>query len=278
MNRAEIQWLISKSQNIHGWFSKEAAMLIGALDEFQKTHNINGNIFEIGVHHGKSTILFNSLLRGSEQLKVCDIFGLQEHNTSGSGSGEKEIFVNNIYKYSSNNLPEIYTCLSSDLSPNTIGTNYRMFHIDGGHNRDEALSDLLLASVCINKEGIIILDDPFRPEWPGVTEASIEFLTNNPDFIALAVGFNKLIISKKEVSNDYLKFLDDTNMHQKYLLSYPYNFKKLPFMDNELRIFYLPSFMNPGKSKTLLHRSLKDVGIYKFSKRMQEAIRKYIFR
>ena len=232
----------------------EAAMLIALLNKFQRSQNIEGNIFEIGVHHGKSTIFFEHLLSSSENINICDIFDSQESNISQSGLGNKDIFLENIKKYSSKEINSIYSCLSSELKLNHIGSGYRMFHIDGGHNKNEALADLILASEAIHPKGIIILDDPFRPEWPGVTEAMIEFLKTYENFAAIVVGFNKLVIAKKEVSTGYIEFLDNKINRSYYELTYPFSYKKLPFLNSELRIFYIPSFINPKKIKLLLKK------------------------
>jgi hypothetical protein len=56
---------------------------------------------------------------------------------------------------------------------------------------EEALSDIQLAADAIVASGAIVVDDPFRPEWPGVTEAILAFLEDRTDWTAVAVGMNK---------------------------------------------------------------------------------------
>ncbi len=255
--------ILNRIQNIEGWFSKEAGLFIALLDEFQIAQKISGDIFEIGVHHGKSTIFFSHLLGKSENINVCDVFELQGDNLSNSGKGNKHIFLKNIKKHSSKDVNTIYTCLSSELSIDKTGSGYRMFHIDGGHNATEALNDLILASKAIHEKGIIILDDPFRPEWPGVTEALTAFLKKHRNFVSIAVGFNKLIIAKKEASANYIKFLGRPENLKSYRLSYPIYHKQLPFCGWPLIIFYVPSYINPKSVKILITRILRNSILYK---------------
>src|SRR5689334_12481645 len=131
MNPSLAKKIFKQTAPVDGWFSFEAAMLIAILDEFQKENKIAGNIFEIGVHHGKSSIFFSNLLTESENLHICDLFGLLG-NASHSGDGNKEIFTRNMATFGLKQPAAIHTCLSSELTKDKIGSNYRMFHVDGG--------------------------------------------------------------------------------------------------------------------------------------------------
>ncbi len=266
MNKEQLKVFYNKTKHIDGWFSLEAALLINAIDAFQKSIDVRGNVFEIGVHHGKSSVLFANLLASGEQLNICDVFDSQEDNVSSSGKGSRSIFLENIKKYSNTEITTIHTCLSSELSPDKIGQQYRLFHIDGGHNTDEALFDLILASKTLHEKGIIILDDPFRIEWPGVTEALLEFLKQNEDFEAIVVGFNKLLVCKKAVAKLYIDFIDNIDTRDRVGLGYPYSYKKLPFAGSELRIFYVLSSMNANGLKEVVTKTIFDSKIYKWYK------------
>jgi hypothetical protein len=248
--------IIKQSSVVDGWFSKEAGMLIAIVDEFQKTNGISGDIFEIGVHHGKSSIFFSHLLSPSENLHVCDLFG-GSGNVSNSGSGNEDIFRRNMVRFGLKSASVYHRCLSSSLIPENLGKNYRMFHVDGGHNPDEALSDLLLAAEVIHKQGIIILDDPFRVEWPGVTEALIRFLQMRNDFESIVVGFNKLLLSRKEIASQYREFLSDTGNREMYGIGFPWEFKQLPFAENPISIFFIPHrYLGLKKMKVWIRQML----------------------
>lgn len=248
-----------KTRKIDGWFSLESALLLALFDEFQMLQNIKGDIFEIGVHHGKSAVFFGHLLDGCENLNVCDIFDSQHSNLSKSGRGNQDIFLKNMETLSPKGVNQVHPCLSSDIELDKLGAGYRMFHIDGGHNKDEALFDLTLAAKSILDNGLIILDDPFKPEWPGVTEALIEFLDTHKEFEAIAVGFDKIYIVKKEFSLAYIEYLDSSENRSRFNLGYPYSFKQLPFAKSQLKIFFIPSYLKRKPIKVLLVKKIRSL-------------------
>jgi hypothetical protein len=98
---------------------------------------------------------------------------------------------------------EIFEKRSDQLTREELGGPYRFFHIDGGHLAEEALGDLHLAADVLHDAGVIVLDDPFQCEWPGVTEALVQFLDGRDDFVPVALGFNKLLICKRDARRSY---------------------------------------------------------------------------
>ncbi len=241
--------IVSKSKKIEGWFSTDAAMLFALIDEAQKQYKIEGDVFEIGSHHGKSTVFLGAMIENREEnLIVCDLFNDQQLNFSRSGMGDLAILKQNLSKFFDENLSiSILQRDSKTLSREIIGDNFRFFHIDGGHNCDEALSDLNLAAACIIDNGVIILDDPFKPEWPGVTEALIRFLDGQRDYCASVIGFNKLVIVKKEYRDLYLNTIKNPHKRQMYELSFPWKIKELPFNGCPLDIFYIPTHLTENR-------------------------------
>ncbi|MEZ5196356.1 MAG: class I SAM-dependent methyltransferase [Bacteroidales bacterium] len=242
-----------KINKIQGWFSFEAAMLNALLDEIQKENGITGDIFEIGVHHGRSTVfLAGMMVPEKEKYRVCDLFQTQDQNVSSSGKGNRKIFEDNMKRVYPNLNVEVFEKSSADLKVNEIGNKYRFFHIDGGHNHDEALPDIELASKTIIDKGIMIIDDPMTYVWPGVTHAIFDFLTHNEDFVAIVAGFNKLVLARKEYAHIYSEKLKDLKLLNDYKLGYPHRCKTLPFMNSELIILYLPSGTTLGSAKTAM--------------------------
>lgn len=245
MKPAQVRELVKQSKAIPGWFSGEAAMLFAWVDEIQKRNNIQGDTFEIGCHHGKSALLLGSVLDSTkEKLAVCDLFGMQGDNVSRSGNGDREAFSKNLKPVTDAGVNvEIFQKNSANLTATEIGNSYRMFHVDGGHNPDEALIDLKLAAQCTVDAGVILLDDPFRTEWPGVTEALIRFLDEHPEFQALMVGFNKLLLARVQSSDIYLNEFEATKQRETYGFGYPWRVKEMPFHSAALRVFYVPDYL-----------------------------------
>ncbi len=132
---------------------------------------------------------------------------------------------------------------STSLNAAELGGPYRFFHIDGGHNCDEALSDMRLASKVLLSQGIIALDDPFQPGWPGVTEALIRFLDERQAFRAIVVGYNKLLLAHEDSAALYQEEMRRQERRLDYLIGSPWEMKELPFHGHSLQIFYLPGFL-----------------------------------
>jgi hypothetical protein len=227
--------------NIDGWFSSEAASLFVLANRIQKRRGIKGDIFEIGCHHGRSAFLLGQMVRPSETLGVCDLFGEQQENVSGSGKGNRQIFLRNMKPLTKNGLDlSVFQGVSQKLTKEEIGERYRFFHVDGGHNIDEALADLRLAAKSTLDEGVIAVDDPFRAEWPGVTVALIEFLDKS-EFRPVVVGFNKILLARNKHANMYISKIINKEKRSEYGLDFPWRLKEMKFLNNTLYIFYLDS-------------------------------------
>ncbi len=219
--RDALEYYLGFMDRIDGWFDPEAARIIYILNEIQKRTGISGNIFEIGVHHGRMTMLLALLAADGQELRVCDIFRRQELNESASGSGSLDIFMSNWRKYVNIPAPKIYEMPSSELSAREIGSNYRIFAIDGGHTADETYGDLSLAAGSIIPEGIIIIDDYFDQNFPGVSEGVNKFLSKNGDFLPLAMFFNKMAIVRRDSHHFYRKELLHNLNSDGYLIEEP---------------------------------------------------------
>lgn len=258
--QALLSW--KRLSSISGWFSFEAAMLFALIDEVQKTNGIGGNLFEIGTHHGRSAVLLaNMLAPTAEHLGICDIFDQQGENVSHSGSGNRQVFENNVCPQ----LPRpdsmrVFACLSDQLDPEVIGGGYRIFHIDGGHNTDEALGDLRLAARTIVKGGVIILDDAFRDVWPGVSEALILFLREYPDMAGLAVGYNKMFFTHRDSIETYREALLDRARLAEYRIRFPAHVKQVSLADSRVLIYYVPESLKQPTLRNFSRRIIRSWG------------------
>ena len=247
--------LLRGIRRIDGWFSPEAAMMFALLDELQKRAGIQGDLFEIGVHHGKSAVMLASMANPvCETLTVCDVFTSQDSNVSRSGYGDRQIFETNLRRFALRVPPmRVFQLNSKALRPEELGHNVRFFHIDGGHNADEALSDLRLAAASLAQDGVIVVDDAFRPEWPGVTEAIIRFLDRHREFAAVVMAFNKLVLTRRPATDLYAG-VGSQILRDQYDLGYPWSLKTLPFLGDQLLIFWLLTGLRTGSLKTQLTR------------------------
>jgi hypothetical protein len=238
MQPSEARRVAKDSRHIPGWFV--AYGLFALIDSAQRAFGEGGDLFEIGAHHGKSAVVLGRMAADNEKVGVCDIFGAQERNTSGSGSGDRAAFERNMEQFAPRCELHVHECLSSELTPERIGT-HRFFHIDGGHLAEEARGDLELGADVTTDRGAIVIDDPYRIEWPGVTEAIVAFLTEHEEWAPVALGFNKLVLCRRSSVGLYSTAFegDDT---WSYVDPRVFERKRLPLVGTEATIFFVPGY------------------------------------
>ena len=270
IERAYVRQLFKRSRRIEGWFSKQAASMFCIVDAVQAREGVTGDLFEIGVHHGRSSVLMAGLLRDGERLGVCDLFGDQGQNISGSGEGDRAVFEYNIGAYLPPDRLTIFQQYSTSLSPADLGARVRIFHVDGGHDADTALADLRLGAETLAEGGVIVLDDPLRPEWPGVTEAALRFLDERPGMHAFAIGFNKLLFCEDGYVASYRDALLDRDATAGLGLGFPYAVKRAGFGGKELAIFYVPKYRGDHRGTRALGRALERLP------RLRRLVKRYV--
>ncbi len=243
IDKNEVRRLVRRTNGISGWFSAGAASVFAVLNQVQLENNIEGNLFEIGVHHGKSAV-FLAYLRNSESetLGVCDVFERQHLNPSSSGSGDEQLMMANFRSHFSetDNFLRVYSKLSSSLDSSETTDNCRLFHIDGGHSVEEATSDLELAASALHENGAIIIDDAFHPDWPGVTEAIVHFLNKHKEYAPLIAAFGKLTIVPKASLMIYRPAFQRNGIYHLFIPEPALNPELKTFVQSEM--FTVPSY------------------------------------
>jgi hypothetical protein len=238
MQPSQARQLATDSRDIHGWF--EAHGLFALIDSAQRASGVRGDLFEIGAHHGKSAVMLGNMAAETETIAVCDIFGEQDRNASGSGAGDRATFQRNMDRFAPARELRVHQCLSSDLTAEEVGA-CRFFHVDGGHLVDEARSDLQLGAEVTIDRGTIVVDDPYRIEWPGVTEAIVWFLAERTDWAPVALGFNKLVLCRKPSLELYSTAFESDDVWS-YIDARVFDRKRLPVVGTDTTIFYVPTY------------------------------------
>jgi hypothetical protein len=188
--------------DIQGWVD---ASILPITESLSKQQDFDGNIVEIGIHHGKLFVFLASLLKNNEFAYAIDLFEDQQQNISGSGGGSLIRFVENL---GSHLKAESKICILKENSLNLDEFNFhnrisaRLFSVDGGHSYKEAIKDLETAARLSHPLGVILVDDYQNSGWDEVFLATNEFI-NRGDFLPLAMGGNKLFICRKEAINNY---------------------------------------------------------------------------
>jgi hypothetical protein len=190
---------------IEGWFSFDAALMFMAYHQLLTQRGVSGDVLEIGVHHGLSTIALAALRAPDANVYAVDLFQeLQGQNISGSGGGNRDVFEGNLRRF----FPEmrflrVLSCASSQLTAERFERPFSFCHIDGGHSVDETCHDLELCHDILAEGGLLALDDYFNPEFPGVCEGAIKFAGRRPGAVRpLAIGFNKVLLQKTSTRVD----------------------------------------------------------------------------
>ena len=195
---------LNATRHVEGWFFPIDAYLFVTVDAMQKRMNIRGNLFEIGVHHGKTAIFLAHLASPHETLGVCDVFDRQELNVDHSGAGSRAQFEKNMSMYAGAANLRVFSKPSSQLTTEDTTTTCRFFHIDGGHRPQDVYTDLETADRALLSEGVVSVDDVFNPNWPGVSEGVYRFLSERPKvFTPIAIGGNKVLFSRPGTTQRY---------------------------------------------------------------------------
>lgn len=194
MERSFLLAYLDSFHRIEGWFDYEAALMFMAYNQVLSHHGVAGDVLEIGVHHGLSTIAIASLRGSGSRLYAVDLFeDLQNLNVSRSGGGDRQMFERNMASFfDDTGFVRVLTCPSRSLTPRDLGQALSFCHIDGGHSRQETFSDFRLCYESMRPGGLVALDDYFNPEFPGVCEGAVEFLLKEPAaLVPVAIGFSQ---------------------------------------------------------------------------------------
>ncbi len=213
-------YFTGEHQDVSGWVAPGALSFLLALNQFQHELQIGGSVCEIGVHHGRYFIALANLLENCEFAVGYDIFGMQEKNVDKSGCGDFEIAQQNILKHfsSTTSTAKLVVADSLKLTSREIldqcTQQVRLFSVDGGHTEYHAVNDLCLAQEVIADGGVIIVDDFYNPDWPGVAEGMNRFfILNHLKKIApFAYGDNKLYLCDHLSRDKYFVYFANLKM------------------------------------------------------------------
>lgn len=205
---------------IDGWPGQKSSVLFMKIfKELFDYHKETGGVCEIGTHHGKYIIALHNILLPQFSLGI-DIFDDQERNVDESGRGNKNICEENIQRYAFNpsglhlRSKDSLDLKTSDLAEiNNQYGYFSMFSVDGGHTSTHVRNDLVTASKLTSGKGIIIVDDIFHPDWPGVTEGVMTSLASlSSPFVPFFITRKKLFLCHISLWRSYKQFVIDRSV------------------------------------------------------------------
>jgi predicted O-methyltransferase YrrM len=173
-------------QQIPGWFWPVDMFLFAGINQLQKAEACTGDILEIGVYHGKSSVLLGYFLHPPEELMVCDTFeseAIQEQNLTENqkyyANVQRQTFEQNFARFHSRS-PRIFTCSSTDLIHHIpLSQSFRFIHIDGSHLYEVVRQDVRLSQHLLKDKGVVVFDDYRSPHTPGVSAALWDAVLHN---------------------------------------------------------------------------------------------------
>lgn len=219
MNKAAVRAYLEQTRDVEGWFFPIDAHLFAIVDEVQKREGITGNLFEIGVHHGKTALFLAGMAAAGETLGVCDVFEQQELNRDRSGEGNREIFLRHMAAHGFG--PRVFAKLSAELAVEDTTARCRFVHIDGGHRPEDVLNDLHVAERALLPEGVVAVDDVFNPNWPGVSEG---FYRYRGELVPIAIGGNKIVLARRDAAARYERHWQDPGPWRAFIAPEPFTF------------------------------------------------------
>jgi hypothetical protein len=180
---------------VDGWLRSEAARTMVVLTESQRALGVEGGIAEIGVHHGKLFILLYLLGRDGEKAVAVDLFEDQHLNIDQSGSGDLARFRRNLERHADSRRLVLHKGNSMELSGATLTRladgPLRFVSVDGGHTAEITAHDLGTAEAALAEGGIVVVDDVFNEQWPGVADGVHRYFERRPNLVPFAIGANK---------------------------------------------------------------------------------------
>lgn len=193
---------------VNGFMESGVLAIAEVLDRAQRARRVGGAVAEIGVHHGRLFIGLSLLQEPGEKSVAIDLFGDQALNIDNSGRGDYDRFENNVKLWSSMDDVVIQQGDSTKLTPDVLrdkaGGPVRFFSVDGGHTAEIVYSDMRLAEATLVDGGVVIADDIFNQQWPGVAVGTLKYLADGAKLAPFAIGFNKVFFAQPDYC-DYFR-------------------------------------------------------------------------
>ncbi|MFS8050432.1 class I SAM-dependent methyltransferase [Rhizobium sp. BR 314] len=168
---------------IQGWVGDRIPHILKFVRELHEADKVEGDILEIGVHHGKLFFLLSAASRASERCVAIDLFEDQQKNIDHSGKGSLATFNRHLLELFPDFASRV-TTISTDsmsLTPATarerLGVkNVRLMSVDGGHTVAHVINDMEIAQELLVSGGVVLLDDFLGVHWPTVTEGFYKYM------------------------------------------------------------------------------------------------------
>lgn len=196
--------------SVDGWFSETDARLVALIGAQQRVSSIRGDLCEIGVYRGRCLVLLGLLAQCSETVLGVDIFGRQSEDIDGADVSDEQITRANLTRFCNGLRYHLVSKHSLHLKPEDLRVDggppagFRLFCVDGGHTREIAAHDFCLGEELLTEGGVVVVDDFFNRNWPGVSEGINRiYHAGETSLRPFAIGQAKVFFAKGDFADLY---------------------------------------------------------------------------
>lgn len=194
---------IAQMRRIPGWLTLNDATAICAIDEIQQVSDLHGHsIIELGVYRGMSLGLLLALARPDEDAVIgIDLFGDEP-----AAAVEKRLreFVSTEHLH-------LMTGDSRAIEWGAPGAlKARLIHIDAGHEYADVAADIALLAPELMPAGVMVIDDYFDKDSPGVAMATTR-AGADLGLTPFLCGENKMFLCRDAALPFYLRRVLETD-------------------------------------------------------------------
>lgn len=182
---------------VEGWLNMSTAVYLSGLEVVQRSAGPDGDVCEIGIHHGRSFLCLALGLPGNQRAIAIDLFPDPAENVDGRD--KRALFERNLARHGAR-LESVEVIRTSSLELERLGfllpgRRFRIFSVDGGHTTEITLNDLVVAERTILDGGLVVLDDVLNPHWLGVITALFQYWSKGGTLVPAVLVPNKLVLS-----------------------------------------------------------------------------------
>lgn len=164
-------------KDVPGWFHEVDQQLFRWFLRRQQAAEMPGDLVELGVYLGKSTILLGEYQRPGDVFTVCDLFGMVAPDDANDAESAKSYRDLTRQKFEANyrsfhsTLPVIVQAPTGDILGHVRPGSCRFVHVDASHLYEHVRADVEAARAMLAEDGIVVFDDYRSPHTPGVAAA-----------------------------------------------------------------------------------------------------------
>jgi hypothetical protein len=238
---------------VKGWLSGGTEKVISEISLAQIEMGRTGSVGEIGVHQGKLLLLLLLTKLDGEGAFAIDPFEDDEINLAQNSPRSVDILQRHIASWAPKaTRVQVIAKYSTAVPPSavvSVSGRARLLSVDGSHEDEVVTHDMAWSEQVLEPHGIIIVDDFFNSQYPGVCSAvSRHIISSGSRLKPFAVSPGKLYVAQPEAGAE---------MRARLKQRFAGNFKRSTMMFGaELDIYTFPETGWKARIKSIARRIL----------------------